>query len=1095
MEYPLISEYREAILSAEDNLNELSSLRPVLDDYGNPVMSSGNFAVVFKMRDENDGKLYAVKCFIKDQDGRDEAYERIASYLHEKSSKYLVSISYYKYDLFVDTTQSNNSEYPIVVMDWVEGLTLDKYIEKYKGNPFVLYELCYNFREMAKWLKSQSFAHGDLKPDNIIIKEDGSITLIDYDGMFIPGMENETARENGTPDYRHPFKDDCFDCNIDDFALAVISLSLKLISVSYGIQDQFAKGTGLLFSYKDFINIDESPLFSQVKNLLTTEPQLVDYYTTFIKCLYKKRISSSDFDFNGECPLESLLNYWGNGVVSNSDRLERGLLSSNGLIYSKDCTFVIGFDENHEYNGEEIYIEEGTIGICEDAFDYRTPKLNLHLPSTLRYFNRESLNYRYLNIHWVSPWFVYTGGCILTKDKSECILIHLKDYSLDDQISIIGAYLFKELSFNGVWPKNIKRIRKYAFFSSSVPDILILPEGILTIEQSAFQYSSVTEVYFPSTLIELGELSFNRCDHLQKISFNELCKIKELNNSTFSLNKQLNDIRFSDALEKIGYSAFQWCDNIETITFPSSLIEIDAYAFAVSNGAKSKLRSIKFNESLKIIGEGAFSRCCALESVSLISDIEVIEKDAFAYCSSIKDFSYKKIRILRTGALCIHNSQTTNYDSEYNDIKGIKLLDFYISEGIGELEVGAITGCNIVGVNNANYIFDGESLYSENYKNLIYYCGKGKDLVIHDGVRDIDSSAFLYKPSSICLPNTFDEANISHACFVRSLIVPHWFSTISPKIGTLITHEHVFIDELGVIYSNDKKILKNFPCHLPIEEYTVINSCIRIENNAFEGEEDYDPEFGSCYYGNKLKELILPESLQSIGEFAMEGCREIVTLKIPNNVRVISNCAFKGCHSLKRITLPKSLIELGKDVFPFSLESMSCPSLNFQSYGGCLLSLNKEILWIPYHIRRLALPSTVIYKGIECYTYPHCIVSVEGKLVWTVRDIPTFTFPNNVKIIGEGAFIHNKIISKLRIPEGITTIENGAFSYNQSLTDVYLPNSIKSIGSLLTYQGWGRKYIEYFYPQRIHIPKGTKSKFLKLLPGIIKYRIIEDYNY
>lgn len=50
MEYPLISKYREAILSAEDNFNELASFRRVLDSHGDPVMSSGNFAVVFKMK-------------------------------------------------------------------------------------------------------------------------------------------------------------------------------------------------------------------------------------------------------------------------------------------------------------------------------------------------------------------------------------------------------------------------------------------------------------------------------------------------------------------------------------------------------------------------------------------------------------------------------------------------------------------------------------------------------------------------------------------------------------------------------------------------------------------------------------------------------------------------------------------------------------------------------------------------------------------------------------------------------------------------------------------------------------------------------------
>ena len=63
MQYPIISEYISAIKDAEDNFATLTNLRPVLDLSGNPVMSSGNFAVVFKMEDISDGKLYAVKCF------------------------------------------------------------------------------------------------------------------------------------------------------------------------------------------------------------------------------------------------------------------------------------------------------------------------------------------------------------------------------------------------------------------------------------------------------------------------------------------------------------------------------------------------------------------------------------------------------------------------------------------------------------------------------------------------------------------------------------------------------------------------------------------------------------------------------------------------------------------------------------------------------------------------------------------------------------------------------------------------------------------------------------------------------------------------
>lgn len=95
MQYPLISEYIEAIHSAEYNFDRLKNLRPVLDDAGIPIMSSGNFAVVFKMTDGNN--YYALKCFLREQKGREESYRLITEYLntYEKPS-YLISVTYYE---------------------------------------------------------------------------------------------------------------------------------------------------------------------------------------------------------------------------------------------------------------------------------------------------------------------------------------------------------------------------------------------------------------------------------------------------------------------------------------------------------------------------------------------------------------------------------------------------------------------------------------------------------------------------------------------------------------------------------------------------------------------------------------------------------------------------------------------------------------------------------------------------------------------------------------------------------------------------------------------------------------------------------------
>ena len=120
MNYPLISEYVEAIKAAEDNFEQLKHLRPVLGEDGEPVMTSGNFAVVFKMKDEKTGKLYAVKCFTKEQEGRAEAYREIAKELKEVSSPYLVSINYIEKELFVDTQQTDETEFPLLLMDWLK---------------------------------------------------------------------------------------------------------------------------------------------------------------------------------------------------------------------------------------------------------------------------------------------------------------------------------------------------------------------------------------------------------------------------------------------------------------------------------------------------------------------------------------------------------------------------------------------------------------------------------------------------------------------------------------------------------------------------------------------------------------------------------------------------------------------------------------------------------------------------------------------------------------------------------------------------------------------------------------------------------------
>lgn len=252
MNYPLISEYIEAIRSAEDNFDKLTNLRPVLDGNGNPIMSSGNFAVVFKMEDVETGKLYAVKCFTKEQMGRSESYKQIAEELEFVQSTYLAKINYYEKELFVDTNSTNENEFPVLLMDWVNGLTMGNYIRQNIHDKYALELLAYNFSRMAMWLLPQPFAHGDLKPDNIMVRPDGSLTLVDYDGMYVPSMQGEKSHELGSPDFRHPLRtENDFNERIDDFSAISILLSLRLIAYDPSLFNSH-ESDRLLFCEKDY---------------------------------------------------------------------------------------------------------------------------------------------------------------------------------------------------------------------------------------------------------------------------------------------------------------------------------------------------------------------------------------------------------------------------------------------------------------------------------------------------------------------------------------------------------------------------------------------------------------------------------------------------------------------------------------------------------------------------------------------------------------------------------------------------------------------------------------------------------------------------
>lgn len=378
MQYPLISEYLAAIREAKDNLDKLSHLVPVLDKYGEPYRSSGAFAVVFKMKDEQTEKCYALKCFTEEQEGRAEAYRQIAEELEFVDSPYITSVKYLEKEIFVDSN-CENEEFPVLLMDWIEGETMETYVAANYTDTHAMSMLCYRFCKMATWLRSQSFAHGDIKPDNIMVRPDGTLTLVDYDGMFVPAMKGQKSPTIGTKDFSHPLRTiDDFDETIDDFALASIALSLKAISLDPSLFQTYGASDRLLFSAADYLDLSKSKTFAALQGLLADE-EAITLMSMFLLARAKKDLSMCSFRLFGlQKPKEE--------EVWSTEATEKDLKNAVeesffGVKYSKDWKRLLWAPSGLIYG--EYSIRKGVKVIGNSAFLGCESLTNINIPNSV----------------------------------------------------------------------------------------------------------------------------------------------------------------------------------------------------------------------------------------------------------------------------------------------------------------------------------------------------------------------------------------------------------------------------------------------------------------------------------------------------------------------------------------------------------------------------------------------------------------------------------------------------------------------------------------------------------------------------------------
>ena len=604
MQYPLISEYLAAFQDAHDNLDKLNHLVPVLDKHGEPYRSSGAFAVVFKMKDELTGKCYALKCFTEDQEGRAEAYRQIAEELEFVDSPYITSVKYLEKELFVDSN-CEDDEFPVLLMDWIEGETMETYIAENYTDSYEMSMLCYRFCKMAAWLRSQSFAHGDIKPDNIIVRPDGTLTLVDYDGMFVPAMKGQKSPTIGTKDFSHPLRTiDDFDETIDDFSLASIALSLKAISLDSSLLQTYGASDRLLFSATDYLDLSKSKIFAALQSLLA-DVEARTLLSMFLLASAQKDLSMCSFRLFGlQKPKE--MEVWSTEVTDED--LKNAVEDEYGVKYSKDWKRLLKAPRNLD----GVYsIRIGVKVIANKAFCFCESLVNINIPKGI----------------------TSIGNGAFSDCKS------LTNINIPNTVKSIGDDAFSECKF---------------LTSITIPD------NVTSIGEFAFSdCESLTNINISKSLTTIKDWTFLRCYSLGNINIPD--RLTSIGNGAFYDCKSLTNIKIPNTVASIGYSAFSYCNSLISITIPSSVIAIGMNPFCgchanLKNESKAFIyeHNILFNrdktviisyrakeanyvipDSVTGIGDGAFSGCDSLTSINIPDSVTSIGWWAFSGCDSL----------------------------------------------------------------------------------------------------------------------------------------------------------------------------------------------------------------------------------------------------------------------------------------------------------------------------------------------------------------------------------------------------------------------------------------------------------------------------
>ncbi|MBO7134198.1 MAG: leucine-rich repeat protein [Bacteroidales bacterium] len=520
--------------------------------------------------------------------------------------------------------------------------------------------------------------------------------------------------------------------------------------------------------------------------------------------------------------------------------------------------------------------------------------------------------------------------------------------------------------------------------------------------------NKVKEVHFPETWRDEDIPSLSFFEHLEKVTIpNSVTKIDRY---TFNGCVSLTTINIPDSVTSIGESAFKSCRGLTTINIPDSVTEI---------------------------GEGAFYNCSGLTSVTIGKSVTKIEKNAFDNCKALTTINFNATNCSKMG---------NDYERVF-DIESLKVIN--ICENVTSIPRYAFYNCR-----GLSEITIPNSVTEIGY-NAFEGCTGLTSVTIPNSVTSIGSSAFAgcCRLTSFKIPNSVTSININvfYKCTgLKSVTIPNSVTEICQGAfqGCGVTS----INIPNSVTSIGKYAFKDCTNLTSVYYTGSIAQWCSVQNDGGDGA---PLVYAHNLYidDNLVTNLVIPETITEIKNYAFDGATCLTSVTIPNSVTSIGNSAFSRCSGLTEINIPDSVTKIGNGAFYrcSGLTSVTIPnsvtSIGIQAFIECtgLTEIN-----IPDSVTEIGNAAFYGCTGLTSVTIPNSVTSIGRSAFWRCTGLTSVAIPNSVTSIDAYAFAGCSAMKEITIPSTVTKIGEEAFSdHYQNKSGLEVVNILNDEGAVL----------------------------------------------